>query len=393
MTERPLESTGKVAVAMSGGVDSSVAALLLKQQGRDIIGISMQVWDYRGNGGCKSRATCCAPSDFSDARRVAARIGAPYYVFDFEHTFKREVIDEFVKAYERGMTPNPCVECNNKVKFRELRQRVLALGFAHVATGHYARIGRSADGYHLMRGRDLDKDQSYFLYGLKQEELASTLFPVGELTKAEVRELAREAELVTAEKPESQDICFVSGSVQDFLVRLGSARKRGAIVTANGTVVGEHDGVQNFTVGQRRGLAVGGQEDPLYVIELDPVRNLVVVGSRDELQRDGFAALDCSWVDPQILSRLSDTQGASVRIEAVAQLRHRHKGVPVVLDIASDGTATASFVKDWATVSPGQSAVFYDMSNQTVLGGGKVVLLAGDSRLQSAPSAQAARLE
>lgn len=367
----PKGSKNKVAVAMSGGVDSSVAALLLREQGHEIIGISMQVWDYRDNGGSKSRATCCAPDDFADARRVANSIDVPYYVFDFENTFRREVIDKFIETYRRGMTPNPCVECNNKVKFRELRDRVLSFGFGHVATGHYARIEERADGFHLLRGVDHDKDQSYFLYGLKQHELATTFFPVGHLTKAEVREMARKAGLSTAEKPESQDICFVSGSVQDFLVKLGTARKKGPIATRDGVKIGEHEGIHNFTVGQRRGLAVGGSDVPLYVLELVPEQNLVIVGAKEELQREGFSIEEPSWLNPEILQRIARRE-FPIREPAVAQLRHRHAGVKVELCIDDENSARAVFREQWATVSPGQAAVFYSPDNITVLGGGKI---------------------
>ncbi len=359
-----------IVVAMSGGVDSSVAALLLRDQGYDCVGISMQVWDYRNNGGSCTRATCCAPDDFTDARKVAGKIGIPYYVFDFEKTFRVEVIDTFVQTYARGETPNPCIECNNKVKFRALRDRATAFGCSHVATGHYARVSHDEAGSHLLRGKDLDKDQSYFLYGLKQEELAQTIFPVGDMTKDVVREIAREAGLVTAAKPESQDICFVSGSVQDFLVRIGGKKPTGTIVKKDGSVLGTHDGITNFTVGQRKGLKLGGLEDPLYVLEIDPAGNRVIVGSKADLEREEFYVKDVSWISPQILRTLQE--GSLESIQVTAQLRHRHPGVKCEVKPAADGQLLVKFLDGWSTVSPGQAAVFYDLNNEEVLGGGRI---------------------
>jgi tRNA-specific 2-thiouridylase len=354
-----------VVVAMSGGVDSSVAAYLLAKQGIDCIGISMQVWDYRNNGGSCTRATCCAPDDFTDARKVAAIAGVPYYVFDFEKTFRKEVIDQFVQTYARGETPNPCIECNNKVKFRELRDRAAAFGCSHVATGHYARVRQTSDGWYLLRGKDTDKDQSYFLYGLKQSELAQTLFPVGDMTKDEVRQIAKDAGLVTHSKPESQDICFVSGSVQDFLVKIGGAKKSGQIVDRLGNTLGEHEGIDNYTVGQRKGLRLGGLENPLYVLELDPYNNKVIVGSKAELERSEFNIKEVNWITPKPLTE---------PFKAIAQLRHRHKGVEVWVQPDSESnTCKVKFENEWTTVSPGQSCVFYDLSNQIVLGGGRIV--------------------
>jgi tRNA-specific 2-thiouridylase len=360
----------RVVVAMSGGVDSSVAALLLQQAGVPIVGISMQVWDYRRNGGCSSKATCCSPDDFTDARMVAASIGCPYYVFDFERTFQREVIDRFVSTYRSGRTPNPCIDCNNRVKFRELRERAEAFGCQAVATGHYARIEKRSDGYHLLRGVDAAKDQSYFLYGLSQAELARTLFPVGEMTKAEVREIAAAHGLSTASKPESQDICFVSGKVQDFLIRIGGKLPSGSIVNTAGDVLGQHDGIHLFTVGQRRGLHIDSANEPLYVLELRADTNEVVVGVRDQLERDSFRVTELSWVAPHLVQA---SRNQTFEFRAVAQLRHRHSGVPVLVHVdQSTDTASVHFCGEYATVSPGQAAVFFDESNQEVLGGGRI---------------------
>lgn len=363
-------SKGSVAVAMSGGVDSSVAALLLKEQGYSPVGISMQVWDYRNQGGSCTRATCCSPDDFTDARRVAGRIGVPYYVFDFEKTFEREVISKFVKTYESGSTPNPCVDCNSKVKFHELRQRAVAMGCGVVATGHYAQVEKRDDGYHLLRGIDSDKDQSYFLYGIKPSELAQTLFPVGHLTKPQVRELAAKAELPTASKPESQDICFVSGTIAEFMKKRGINPRKGRIVSVAGAVLGEHDGIHQFTVGQRRGLSLGGNANPLYVTKLNAETNTVVVGPASDLERKSFIVEDVNWVSPS----LADSSIRPHAIQSIVQLRHRHKGVKAELEILQDGSVKATFVDEWTTVSPGQAAVFYDLDNREVLGGGRIRL-------------------
>jgi len=360
---------GKVVVAMSGGVDSSVAALMLTEQRFPCVGVSMQVWDYRSHGGSSSRATCCAPSDFTDARRVAGKVGIPYYVLDFEEFFRKEVINRFVASYQAGVTPNPCVDCNRKVKFKELRSRAFQFGCSHVATGHYARITKSAEGFHLLRGNDPDKDQSYFLYGLTQEELSTTLFPIGELTKPEVRERARAAGLVTAEKAESQDICFVSGSVKEFVERHGAVASRGDIVTTGGKKVGAHEGVHSFTVGQRKGLGVGGSEGPMYVVELVPEQNLVVIGGKAELERAEFALTDLVLVNPTLKAQAAEQ--APMEFDAVAQLRHRHPGVPVRVRLAM-GSATVTFKDSWTTVTPGQAGVLYDLANQEVLAGGTI---------------------
>ncbi len=357
---------------MSGGVDSSVAAMLLASQGHEVIGVSMQVWDYRRSGGCDSRKTCCSPDDFTDARKVAARFNIPYYVFDFEDTFRREVIDNFVKTYQIGKTPNPCIDCNSKVKFRELRDRARSFRSDAVATGHYAQISRDESGYHLLRGAFRDKDQSYFLYGALQDELAETLFPVGHMTKAEVRELARSYGIETAEKPESQDICFVSGTVGDFINRAGAAAPAGAMLLKDGRKVGEHAGLHNFTVGQRRGIGVGGSDEPLYVVEIDPVRNAVILGTKRDLERPSFQVEQCNWVAPEYLAKTAPWTGP-FSFKGNVQVRSRHLGSPAEVTVTSPTTATVTFLSDPATVSPGQAGVFYDQDNRELLGGGRIV--------------------
>jgi len=360
-----------IVVAMSGGVDSSVAAYLLSKTGAPLVGVSMQVWDYKKNSDENSRATCCSPADFCDARRVAAKLDIPYYVVDFEATFEREVIQRFIDTYEQGLTPNPCIDCNTKVKFRELRERALGFGCSHVATGHYARIKKSHNGYHLLRGRDLEKDQSYFLYTCRQHELEHTLFPVGDYTKPEIRAIAREAGLPTADKAESQDICFVAGSLQDFVTKIGSSRGRGDFVTKQGVKVGEHEGIHRFTVGQRRGLSLGGMAEPMYVVEIDPHANKVVVGSKSDLRREGFKVREMHWVNPDLIQKVA----AGVfpfECEVTAQVRSRHRGVRARIKVLDESACYITWIDDWAAVSPGQAAVLYDLENEELLAGGRI---------------------
>ncbi len=360
-----------VVVAMSGGVDSSVAAYLLAKRGVPLIGVSMQVWDYKKSSAENSRATCCSPADFCDARRVAAALDIPYYVLDFEATFEREVISRFVETYSQGLTPNPCIDCNSKVKFRELRERAAGFGCSHVATGHYARIRPGTGGHHLLRGRDLEKDQSYFLYTCRQEELEKTLFPVGDYTKPEIREIAREAGLVTAEKAESQDICFVAGRVQDFVAGIGGRKPRGEFVTKDGKKVGEHDGIHGYTVGQRRGLNLGGSTEPLYVVEIDPERDRVIVGGREDLRRESFSVQEMHWVAPDLLREVALGRFPFER-EVVVQVRSRHRGVRALMRVESGDRSEIFWRDDWAAVSPGQAAVAYDLANEELLAGGRI---------------------
>jgi len=360
----------KTVIAMSGGVDSSVSALLLKQQNIDAVGVSMQVWDYRNNGGCDSKATCCSPDDFTDARLVASKIGIPYYVFDFEKVFKKEVIDKFISTYQEGETPNPCVDCNNKVKFLELRNRAKSFGCKNVATGHFARVKETDQGFHLLRGVDSLKDQSYFLYGIKQDELSETIFPVGEMTKEEVREKAREFGLNTAEKAESQDICFVSGSLNNFLVKIGGIKNReGFVVDKDGKVLKSHEGIQNFTIGQRRGIGLGGTTEPYYVTDIQKESNTIVVGPKKDLETEGFIIKDLNIVSPSLINKLKDN--SNFEIDCIAQLRHRHSGEKVKV-VFENGIATVKFLNSWAVVSPGQAGVLYDLDNNEVLAGGRI---------------------
>lgn len=361
-----------IVVAMSGGVDSAAAAVLLAEQGARVIGISMQVWDYRGGNGNASRATCCAPADFNDAREVAEKSDFPYYVFDFEDSFEESVISPFVQSYLEGKTPNPCLECNRKVKFRELRRRAASLGSEYVATGHYAQIKKLPNGrLGLFTGADQEKDQSYFLFAMKEEELARTLFPVGGMKKTEVRKILADRGISLAEKPESQDICFVSGSVGDFIEKkAGIQPKPGAIVNNQGDVLGAHQGIYNYTVGQRRGLGLSNP-NPLYVLNIDSATNTVQVGEREDLAKEYFYVENFAWI--------SDTQPVEPT-EVLARLRYRHPGVRcrVVPGDPTSGAAKVEFLDEWSTVSPGQAAVFYALDTDSdgdrqVLGGGMII--------------------
>jgi tRNA-specific 2-thiouridylase len=359
----------RIVVAMSGGVDSCAAALMLSEQGYEVLGVSMQVWDYRKNGGNSKRATCCAPADFDDAREVAAKCGFPFYVFDFEDSFYQSVIDPFINSYLNGETPNPCMDCNRKVKFFELRERARALGTKKIATGHYARVTQGSDGlFHLFSACDVNKDQSYFLYAMKQDQLAETLFPVGELQKSQVRNFLAEKGFNMSSKPESFDICFVSDSVSSFIEKeKGITLPKGRIRGSTGEILGEHQGIHNFTVGQRKGLRLSS-ENPLYVIQLNSKENEVIVGDKSELERKKFTVKEVNWV--------SGIRPVGPIISNV-KLRYRHHGVRCKINSLDEGRAEVEFLDDWSAVSPGQAAVFYSLDTDElncyeVFGGGVI---------------------
>lgn len=344
---------------------------MLAEEGHSIIGVAMQVWDYRrGNA---TKATCCAPADFDDARTVSNVKNFPFYVFDFEDSFAEGVITPFINAYLSGVTPNPCLDCNRKVKFRELRNRARTFGARAVATGHYARIRTRPDGSRaLYTARDLTKDQSYFLYALTQPELGETLFPVGDMTKPEVRAYLESRGLSIASKPESQDICFVSGSAAEFVENgVKKTIPGGEIVARDGTPLGTHSGIHHFTVGQRRGLGVSAHEK-LYVLRIDPETNRVQVGAKEELEQREFFVTDVNWVSGRV-----PTEKVRVRVK----MRYRHDGVladvfpPENTDPADAARVRVEFVDEWSAVSPGQAAVFYAPELEAdgareVLGGG-----------------------
>jgi tRNA-uridine 2-sulfurtransferase len=347
----------RIVVAMSGGVDSSVAAALLAEQGHDVIGLSMQLYDQSGT---QSFGSCCTLDDLHDARRVASARGFPHYIVNFERQFTDAVISNFVNEYTSGRTPIPCAHCNSDLKFATLLDRARGLGSDYLATGHYARVGQAADGrFHLRRSLDPDKDQSYFLFSLTQDQLARAVFPVGALSKPEVRSEAHRLGLLVADKADSQEICFVpNGDYATFVESRAVAVRPGAIVNERGEQLATHAGVHRFTIGQRKGLGVAAQT-PLYVLKIDADSGAVMVGPRSALDRASLTASGMNWVG----------RDASVAwIPAAAQIRHRHRPASGRMRACDDGRAEFEFDEPQPAVTPGQAAVFYD--GDVVIGGG-----------------------
>jgi tRNA-uridine 2-sulfurtransferase len=347
-------------VAMSGGVDSSVAAALTADRfGREgCVGVAMRLYSVSEDAVRSGRA-CCAPDDLYDARRAASAIGIRFFVYDAQEHFRDRVIEPFIQAYAKGETPNPCVRCNDHVKFDWLLDRARKLSVSELVTGHYARIALRGGRYRLLRAADAAKDQSYFLHGLTQEALAVVRFPLGELTKAQVREAARARGLPNADKPESMEVCFVGATpLPEFLEARGVAAASGEIVDVDGQVLGTHAGVHRFTVGQRRGLGAGFKL-PLYVKEIDAPRQRVVVGTREQVERHDFRALAPSWT--------CSAPAAGTRCEV--QIRHRGKPLAAILDPGS-ADVDVKLLEPACGVAPGQSAVFYQ--GDEVLGGATI---------------------
>ena len=367
---RPELQRGLIAVAMSGGVDSSTVAAVLQEQGHPVVGLTMQLWNQRrlpelqGDGPKQHR--CCSLDDVYDARRVAQHLNFPHYVVNFEEQFEQTVVRPFVDQYLSGRTPIACTNCNTDVKFAPLLRMARQIGAERLATGHYARIRRNdaTQRWELLRARDAGKDQSYFLWGLSQEQLSRSDFPLGELTKEDVRALARRVNLPVAEKPESMELCFVpTGNYVQFIqaytreAQIPLAQAEGEIVTEDGTVIGRHNGIHNFTIGQRKGLGFATGE-PLYVLSLDPQKNRVIVGADDELRAASFTVQDVNWVS------LAEPPGP---FRATVKIRHKHEPAPATIEPFSETVAgetryaaRITFDTPQRAITPGQAAVCYD---------------------------------
>ena len=349
----------RIAVAMSGGVDSSVTAALLKNQGHEVIGISMQIGSHLPPSYLATDGPCSSMDHFHDARRVAAHLDIPFHGVNFEAEFRKLVIDDFVDEYFCGRTPNPCVRCNQLVKFQLLMDQAMSLGADLMATGHYARILSDETGEHrLLKGLDPRKDQSYFLFALSREQLSLARFPLGEMTKQQVRSLAAEYRLPVADKGESQEICFIADDdYVRFLETERGAGEPGNVIDRGGKVLGGHGGIYRYTVGQRKGLGIA-HPHPLYVLGVDPLKNEVLVGAREELFSAGLLAMHMNWL----------ISPPSAPVEAVCKIRYRHQPVACTIEPLPGGKAEIRFAEPEKSVTPGQAAVIYD--GDTVLGGG-----------------------
>ena len=363
----------RVAIAMSGGVDSSTAAAILKEAGFDLVGFSMQLWDQKRSAPEQDQfksGRCCSLDDLYDARAVATRLGIPYYVVNFQKEFERTVVKTFVESYRNGLTPSPCVLCNSHMKFDHLVRMAEEVRAPRIATGHYARILHDSDSgrYRLLQACDKNKDQSYFLFELTQSQLSKAMFPLGDLEKEQVRQIARRYGLPVAEKAESQEICFIpDGNYAAFVERhydeIGGDQSSkpfspGKIIDSEGRELGIHPGIHCFTIGQRRGLGIAHTE-PLYVLEIRPEDNIVVVGERSELGRQRCRVVTLNWIA---------IHGLTGPLHVRAKIRSRHIAAPCTIAPAEDGSVDVLFDFPQRAISPGQACVFYN--DETVVGGG-----------------------
>jgi len=352
----------KIAVAMSGGVDSSLAAALLKEQGNEVVGFSLQLWHEKGASPSEKRL-CCSFGNLADARLIADRLGIPYYVINLEEEFRREVVDYFIREYLRGRTPNPCIWCNSRLKFNLLLQRSLLAGCHKLATGHYARVeyDHSRERYILKKGIDSAKDQSYFLFNLTQQQLRYLTLPIGLLTKARVRQMAETRGLPVALKEESQEVCFVSNShyatfIDNTLDKLSTGA--GLIIDSNGNSIGKHKGIHHYTIGQRRGMGIAAPH-PLYVIAIDPQNNLIVAGPNEKLYCSKLIADNINWLSIDSLDK---------PVEVTAKIRYKHKGAPALVTPRKGRGVVVEFEQPQRAITPGQAVVFYQ--GEEVIGGG-----------------------
>ncbi|MCI9531463.1 MAG: tRNA 2-thiouridine(34) synthase MnmA [Lachnospiraceae bacterium] len=354
----------RVVVGMSGGVDSSVAAWLLKEQGYEVIGVTMQVWQEEDRAAQEEQGGCCGLSAVEDARRVAAMLGIPYYVMNFKSAFKKNVIDYFVGEYIKGRTPNPCIACNRYVKWESLLRRSMEIGADYIATGHYARVVRLPNGrYALQKSASAAKDQTYALYSLSQSQLSHTLMPVGDYTKEEIRSMAAKLGLRTAGKPDSQEICFIPDRDYAKFIDQETGRKQepGNFVDKDGAVLGRHLGITHYTIGQRKGLGLA-MGKPVFVTEIRPESNEVVIGSNEDVFGDALSAGQLNFMS------IPDLQGER---EVVAKIRYNHQGAPCMIRKIGDDKVECRFPEPVRAITPGQAVVFYEGS--TVLGGGTIL--------------------
>lgn len=352
-------ANNRVVVAMSGGVDSSVTAVLLKEQGYEVIGMMMRLWSEPGFGPKAPVNRCCTPDQMADARRVADRLNIPFYVVDVQDTFRKTIVQFFIDEHDKGLTPNPCIECNRQIRFTYLYNHALGLEANYLATGHYARVRHTPQGYQLLKGLDDAKDQSYVLHVLTQEHLAHVLFPIGEYTKPEVRELARKFNLPTASKQESQDLCFLGdGDYRRFLTQHSQhAGIPGPILHQDGRELGQHQGLAFYTIGQRKGLGISSLE-PLFVLRKDVSRNALIVGTKTELGQQELIAQQVNWIG----------QPPTTPIAAQVKIRYKAKPIEAVVRVMENGRSHIQFTEPVYGITAGQGAVFYD--GDICLGGG-----------------------